>query len=142
MSRRRRGWSRAKWCRRSAPRGRSSRSGVWSWRGPRNTHRWAPRPAPRARRRAPDRLLHRCDRIALLRPLAMLSASEREPPDQLAPQTVGLDHGIDHQPGREMEDVDVLGVLLAELLGPRGPLVGIGDRLELVVVDRIDRCLR
>ena len=58
---------------------------------------------------------------------------QREAPDDLAAQVLGLDDGVDDELGGEVQDVDVLGVLAAQLLGalralararPRSPGAG------------------
>src|SRR3712207_7448657 len=47
-------------------------------------------------------------------------------------QVLRLDDGVDDELGGEVEDVDVLRVLRAQLLGALRTFVGILDRLQLV----------
>src|SRR5438270_1849444 len=88
------------------------------------------------RRERPRGKLHRRDRVSLVWPLAVLARRPREARDQLGAQIGRLNHRIDHKLGCQVEDVDVLGVLQSQLLGPRRALIGVVDRLQLVVVDR------
>ena len=79
------------------------------------------RPARRSRRRPrrarPPRPLDRRDRVVLGGPRPPLAGGVREAADQLVAQLLRLDHRVDHQLGGEVQDVDVLGVLRAQLLG-------------------------
>ncbi len=84
----------------------------------------------------------RSDRVVLLRPLTLLALGVGEAADEIPAQLLGCDHGVDDQLGGQVQDVDVAPVFGAQLLGPRRPLVFVLDRLELVVVDRVDRRLR
>src|SRR3954451_5899043 len=60
-----------------------------------------------------------CDRVALRRPVARLALSEREAPDQVAAKVLRLHDRVDHDLARQVQDVDVLGVLAPQLLDAR-----------------------
>ena len=64
---------------------------------------------PRARCTPPLRpSLDGRDRVVPRGPLAALGRRVRQPPHDLAAQLVGLDHGVDDELAREVQDVDVL----------------------------------
>src|ERR671925_686770 len=86
--------------------------------------------------------LDRGDRIALFGPGPLARGVRREALDELGPEVTRLDHRVDDQLRGQVQDVDLLGVLRAQLLGPARSFVGVADRLQLVVEDRVDRRLR
>ena len=79
---------------------------------------------PRRARTRPNDALGRRHRVALGRPVARLAGGEREAADELGAQVLGLDDRVDDELRGEMQDVDVLGVLGAQLLDLGGPLPG------------------
>src|SRR5215212_8312462 len=78
------------------------------------------------------------DGVPLGRPAAVARGVRREAPDELASQVAGLDDRVDHELRGEVQDVDLLAVLGAQLLGAACALVIVVDRLELVVEDGVD----
>ena len=60
--------------------------------------------------------LDRRDRVVLRGPLAGAAGVQREAPHQLRAQVLGLDHRVDHELGGQVQDVDLLLVLRAQLL--------------------------
>src|SRR5947207_2930940 len=78
------------------------------------------------------RPLDRGHRIVLGGPGALLAGIGPEAARQLAAQVARLDHGVDDELGRQVQDVDLLGVLAPQLLGAGRPLVVVLDPLELV----------
>src|SRR5205823_14979277 len=75
-----------------------------------SVQRCPPRRRPKRRRRSDGR-----DRVPLRGPVARLPRRQREPPRHLVAQVLRLNDRIHHELRRQVEDVDLLRVLGAQL---------------------------
>src|SRR2546430_6236146 len=118
-------WSLLRWPRRRG-RGRRPRCGrTWG-----TSRRFAPTAATGTGRRLRTKARHQCraprshgrNAVVALELLAAAGAGQGEAGDELAPEIVGLDHGVDDEPGGKGDNIDVALLLGPPPGGVSGPL--------------------